>query len=107
MNDELEKQNVMSNLNKLKNTEDRFKNLNVTDDYSIGERDEIKRWVGKAKAKNAEEGECSKYVWRVRATPKNGMRLAKIAKQQLNNSKEDSLLTYLCKRECEELMIVG
>ena len=30
---------ILSNLKKLKNT----------DDYSIGERDEIKRWVGKAK----------------------------------------------------------
>ena len=88
MNDELEKQNIMSNLNKQKNAEDRFKKLSVTDDYSIGERS-----VGKAKAKNPGEGESSKYVWRVLWNSKKRHALGEnrqvtIPLKQLNNSKK-------------------
>ena len=54
MNNESEKQNIkviQKNYNTLKIN---FKNLVSL--MTIGERGEIKRWVGNAKEKNAEEG---------------------------------------------------
>ena len=68
-----------SKLGKLKFAEDVFKKISVTDDYTIEEREEIRRWVNKANDKN--DG-MKDYVWKVRGTPKTGMRLVKIRIQQ-------------------------
>ena len=69
----------MSRLPNLKNTEDRFKRISITDDYTIQEREEIRRFVEKAKEKSSAEN--GKFTWKVHGTPKNGLRLARIAKQ--------------------------
>ena len=79
MKNESEKENVMSRLPNLKNAEERFKRISVTEDYTMEERNEIRKWVEKAKEKNQDES--SKIIWKARGTPKNGMRLAKFTKR--------------------------
>ena len=74
MDNEQEKDNIMGNLRK-------YKKLRITDDLTREKREEIKNWVNKAKAKNTEEGESSRHVWRVRGSPKNGLRLVKVARR--------------------------
>ena len=69
------KEQFMSKLGKLKFADDEFKRISVTDDYTIEEREEIRRWVKKANDKN--DG-MKDYVWKLRGTPKTGMRLVKI-----------------------------
>ena len=73
------KENVMAKLSNLKQAEDRFKKVCVTDDYTLEERQEIRSWVGEAKVKNRNEN--GNYIWKARGSPKNGMRLVKFAKQ--------------------------
>ena len=75
MKSKIEKDNVMSKLSNLKNAVNRIKKIHITDDYTLQERREIQNWVRKAKEKNHYEGnEC---IWKVRGTPKGGMRLVK------------------------------
>ena len=62
----------MKNLNKLKNADERLKKISVTDDYTEDERHLIKMWVQKANTKNCEEDDNSKFVWKVRGSPKTG-----------------------------------
>ena len=58
-------------LNILKNTEcEQLQQISVTDNYTIEESEEIKRWTEKAKDKNREESHDSKFAWRVRGKPK-------------------------------------
>ena len=65
------KNKVMMSLNKLKNTEcEQLQRISVTDDYTIEEREEIKRWAEKGKDKNQDESCDSKFAWRVRGKPK-------------------------------------
>ena len=47
----------------------KFRKLNIKDDYTREEREEIKTWVAKAKDKN-EQNEDSTFIWRVRGCPK-------------------------------------
>ena len=54
MNNEEEKDNIMSKLTNLKNAEDKFRRLSITDNYTQDERQEIKERVGKAELKNQE-----------------------------------------------------
>ena len=81
-----EKDKFMSQLGKLKYAGAEYKKISVTDDYSVEERDEIRRWVTLAKRKNeTEDGENKgkkNYAWKVRGTPKTGMRIVKIRVQQ-------------------------
>ena len=59
----------------LKNVVEHIKEIHITDDYTLQERREIQNWVRKAKERNQYEGkEC---IWKVRGTPKDGMRLVK------------------------------
>ena len=74
-----DKMKVMSNLNKLKGTENDFGKISVTDDYTNTERDEIRRWVQKAQEKSAQDPE---NIYKVRGDPKNGMRLIWFPKKQ-------------------------
>lgn len=70
----------MKRLPNLKNAEQQdFKKISITDDYTVSERNEIRSWVEKAKEKNRDES--GQYVWKVRGSPKNGMRLVKFTKQ--------------------------
>ena len=71
-----EKELVMSSLGKLKNAPENLKKISVTEDYTVGEREIIRNKVAEAKQKTETEGE-GKYMWRVRGTPKNGLRLMK------------------------------
>ena len=79
MKTECEKDSLLSRLPNLKNADDQFKKISVTDDYTIEEREEIKTWVEKAKEKTLNED--GNFIWKARGTPKNGMRLAKIARR--------------------------
>ena len=80
MNSEADKQRIMENLPKLKDKAD-FKGISITEDYTLVERQMLTEWREKAKTKNNEEEPNSKYVWRVRGTPKNGLMLKKLLKQ--------------------------
>ena len=82
MNTVSEKENIMANLKRLKDAEQIYKNVSITDDYTQIERNEIKVWNEKAKAANLEAGENSKFVFKMRGTPKNGLSLARFAKQK-------------------------
>ena len=70
---------IMSRLVNLKNADGIYRKLSVRDDYTIEEREQIKSWVRKAEEKNKEENTQS---WKVRGTPKNGLRLVKITKRR-------------------------
>ena len=74
-----EKVKVMSRLGRLKGADEVFKKISVTDDYTMEEREEIKRWVIMAKEKNMTG--TKDYVWKVRGTPKEGIRLALVKHQ--------------------------
>ena len=80
MENKHEKDKVMSNLRQLKGTEMEFGKISVTEDHTIEERQEIKTWVEKAKAKH-QEGDNPETIWRVRGSPKHGLRLVKFTKQ--------------------------
>ena len=73
-----DKDTIMSRLGNLKNAEEIYRKVSVRDDYTIEERGLIKEWVTKAEKKNKEE---NTQAWKVRGTPKNGLRLVKITKR--------------------------
>ena len=75
-----DKEELMSRLGLLWNAENDLKKMSVTDDYTIAEREEIRRWVTMAKEKTTNE--TSGYVWKARGTPKTGMRLIRIKQQR-------------------------
>jgi hypothetical protein len=79
MNNTDDKEKVMSRLGNLKNADEVFRKLSVREDYTIKERELIREWVNKAERKNVEE---NTKAWKVRGTPKNGLRLVKITKQR-------------------------
>lgn len=77
MSSEEEKSKVMENLRNLKGS-DTFQRVSVTHDYTTAERQLIKEYADKAKEKNDNELENSKYSWKVRGNPKNGLFLKKV-----------------------------
>jgi len=77
-----EKTKLMSRLGRLRNASEQFKKIRVTDDYTMEEREEIKRWVILANESN--KNVTKDYAWKVRGTPKTGLRLARVN----NKSKE-------------------
>jgi len=81
---EEEKRKLFSHLSALKGLEN-YESVSITDDYTQAEREMIKSWANKAKAKNDEESEDTKFVWRVRGNPKSGLRLKKFPKKPTNN----------------------
>ena len=72
MNTKVERNRILSNLRKLKGIPE-YKNISVTEDYTITERRMIKDWSDKAKEKNKNESPDSKFVWKVQGSPKNGL----------------------------------
>lgn len=61
------KNKIMENLIKLKNAEEKYRNIGISHDLAPMDREECKRLVSEAKAKQEkEEGE---YMWRVRGLP--------------------------------------
>ena len=78
MNTKEEKEKVMSNLSKLKGTDDYFGRISITEDYTQTEREQISAWNDKAKAKSAQDAD---FVYKVRGDPKNGLRLIRLARK--------------------------
>ena len=81
MNSEGDTEKITNNLRKLKNADECFKTIQVTDDHTIEERELIKEWVVKARESNEKEGEHSQFVYKIRGSPKNGLRLVKFTKR--------------------------
>ena len=77
-----EKDNMMSRLSNLKKAEDKFRKISITDDCTIEERQEIKKFVDEAKTRNlSEEGN---FFWRIRGSPNIGMELRRVPKRPVS-----------------------
>ena len=74
-----DKEKIMSSLNKLKNANETLRSISVRDDYTIEERQLIKTMTEEAKRKNESENVTH---WKVRGTPKNGLKVVKITTRQ-------------------------
>ena len=70
-----DKAQIMSSLRKLKNADAPLRSISVRDDYTIEERQLIKSM--QEEAKHCNEAENVTY-WKVRGTPKNGLKVVKI-----------------------------
>ena len=75
-----DKLKVMGNLKKLKDKVN-FASVSVTEDYTIAEREAIKIKTEEVKVKNAAEPVDSKFVYRLRGSPKNGLEIKKFPKR--------------------------
>src|SRR6267154_393378 len=71
------KNRVMENLSKLKNADQRFKNISITHDLTLNERADLKILLEEAKKKQIEE--TGEYIWRVRGLP-GQLKLVKLKK---------------------------
>ena len=81
LNNEADKNKIMTNLRNLKGLES-FKGISVIEDYTINERRLVKDMSDKAKEYNDKESPDSNYIWRVRGSPKNGLIVKKLRKQR-------------------------
>ena len=72
------KDQVMKRLVNLKNAPDTYRKICVRDDLTIEERNLIKTWQKIADEQNAAE---NTDVYKVRGTPKNGLRLVNVTKR--------------------------
>ena len=81
LSSESEKDKIMRRLPNLKTAEDHIKRASVTHDYTIDERDLIRKYVQDAKTANNEEPPNSQFVWKVRGDPKNGLQIKKFKKR--------------------------
>ena len=79
MNMEKERSKILSNLRNLKDIPE-YKTISVTEDYTITERRMIKDSSDKANEKNKNDSLDSRFVWRVRGSPKKGLRLKRFLK---------------------------
>ena len=70
-----DKNEIMSNLNKLKNADMALRGISVRDDYTLEERKLIRTMNEEARKRNEAENVTH---WKVRGTPKNGLRVVKI-----------------------------
>jgi len=73
-----DKAQVMSRLINLKNAEQVYRSISVKDDHTYEERETIKQWMRKADQRNKKEKTTD---WKVRGSPKNGLRLVKVTKK--------------------------
>ena len=71
-----EKEEFMSKLWMLKNATTRYQNISITHDYTLEERNMIRKWVEEAKRRNTHG--TDEYRWKVRGTPRTGLRLVQI-----------------------------
>ena len=97
MENKHEKDKVMSNLRQLKGTEMEFGEISVTEDHTIEERQEIKTWVEKAKAKN-QEGDNPETITRLTSTRLAKTRIAPGEIHQAIATKHQTI-TRITKRE--------
>ena len=77
-----EKNSIMKRLSNLKKAEEQFNKISITDDYTLEERQEIKKYVEEAQKKN--KTETGNFYWRVRGSPKTGLELRKVPKKVSN-----------------------
>ena len=77
---EEDKEKIMNNLRNLKDNEN-YNGVSVTEDYTLKDRETIREWKEKAKIANEKEPADSKYVYKIRGSPKNGWILKKFLKQ--------------------------
>ena len=73
-----DKDSVISNLSKLKGSEEEFGKISITSDYTKSERDEIKAMSEKAKAQTEASDD---RIFKVRGDPKNGLRIVSFARK--------------------------
>jgi len=74
-NNEEDQQKVFSNLRSLKGKTS-YKGISVKEDYTYNERVLIREFAEQARIKNTkEDDQKSNIIWRVRGSPKNGLRL--------------------------------
>ena len=71
------KDEVISNLRKLKGTEEEFGKISVTDDYTASERKQIQDFVKKAREQGKQD---TSQIFKVRGDPKNGLRIVAFKK---------------------------
>ena len=77
-----DQQKVLSNLRNLKGNNE-YTRISIKEDYTYNERQFIRGYVEKAKAMNAlEETKMSDTVWRVRGSPKNGLKIMRFTKRK-------------------------
>ena len=79
MKSKADQQIVMSRLSRLKNTEEEFGKISITEDYTQTEREMIKSWSKKAEEKSATD---ETHVYKVRGDPKNGLRLIRVKRRE-------------------------
>ena len=73
---------MMARLSNLKKAEDKFRKISITDDYTIEERQEMKKFVDEAKTRNlSEEGI---FFWRIRGSPNIGLELRRVPKRPVS-----------------------
>ena len=78
MKSKADKHAIMSRLNRLKDTEEEFGKISITEDYTQTEREMIKTWSAKAREKTAADKE---YTYKVRGDPKNGLKLVRFKRR--------------------------
>ena len=65
----------MTNLKNLKGADAVYHKLSIRDDYTIQEREMVRKFVNDANEKNKADNTTE---WKVRGTPKNGLRVVRI-----------------------------
>ena len=83
------KEMVMQSLWKLKNSDDKFMKLHITEDYTQEERSLIRSFVEKAKVKSQEDSN-KQYIWRVRGTPKKLVETNEVYQEKCPGGKSSS-----------------
>ena len=80
---EVSKINIMKNLKNLKGNE-LYTGISITEDYTVAEREMIRKMSEEIKTKNSQELPNSKYVYKLRGTPKNGLQMKRFLKRVAN-----------------------
>ena len=75
LNNADDKEKIMSNLRKLKDADDNIRGISVREDYTQEERKLIQAMHEEEKRKNEADNVTH---WKVRGTPKNGLRVVRI-----------------------------
>ena len=70
----------------LRNLKDKvvYKSISITEDYTVAEREQIRKLNDEVKNKNANELDDSRYVYKLRGTPKNGLQVKRFLKRVQN-----------------------
>ena len=79
MENEEQKNAIMSRLVNLRTAEEIYRQLSVRDDYTIEERELIRSYAAQAKKQNERDNTTE---WKVRGTPKNGLVVRRIKSRQ-------------------------